>query len=80
MVINVKSRENGAELGSLDLPHFCLSHMKNMTPTDNLKLMLTHVNRSVKPGNFNRIFIEDQECTGISVEQLQAETTVLHVE
>ena len=80
MVVKVKSRSDGQDLGSLDLPHFCLFHMKNMTPKDNLKLMLTHVNRAIKPGNYSRIYINGDECIGIHAEQLKAEITILHVD
>lgn len=76
MVIKVKSREDGEELGSLDLPHFCLAHMKSMTPADNLKWMLTHVNRGVKPGNFNRIYINGVECKGIAADQLECDALI----
>lgn len=80
MVILVKRKADGVDLAQLNLPVFCITHMKAMDPAQNLAMMLKHVNHGIQPLTCSRIFINGKECAGIQAEDVASDSTVLEVD
>ena len=75
MVILIKRKSDGEELTEINLPHFCLAHMKNTSPEDNLKMMLKHINSTLNPA-CSRIFIDGEERSGITADDVSGNLTL----
>ena len=79
MVILVKNKADGLELTRVNLPGFCISHMKNTAPEENLKMLLGHINRGIQIPR-SKLYIRGEIAEKLFAEDVQAETTIVEVD
>ena len=58
----LKDKETGCDVGCVELPAFCLSHMQSVGPLENLNFLLQHVNKKVCPKKCSKLYINGKDC------------------
>lgn len=58
-------------LGEVELPIFCVEHMKMTPPETNLATMIRHVESRVPNLKIGEVFIEGQSVSGLTAQQVQ---------
>lgn len=69
ILIHVTSRTSGERLGTVQLPSFCVDHMR-MTPAEvNLATMIKHVERCCSGVKVSKVFVNNEARSGITAEE-----------
>lgn len=69
--VTILSQSSNEQLGQVDLPTFCVDHMR-MTPAEaNLATMVRHVEMRLPNLKIREVFVDGQQVTGIDANQVQ---------
>ena len=60
--IHIISRSSGEKLGQVDLPSFCIQHMKMTPPRANAKTMIGHVEKKCSC-KVQKMYMEETDIT-----------------
>lgn len=61
---------SGSELVVLDLPLFCLEHMRATIPEENLQMLKKFIQGRIGK-NIQKVFIHSLEISGLTAEQIE---------
>jgi hypothetical protein len=63
--IRIIDRKSKLVAGQVDLPSFCIDHMKMTPPEANAKTMRSHIEKKCSGlGGFKRMYINNRDVTG----------------
>ena len=68
--IEVKSYADQSLLGKVDLPVFCIDHMKMTPPELNLTTMIKHIESRVPNLKVGEVFVNNEKRTGITADEI----------
>jgi hypothetical protein len=77
--IVVKNRENDTIFGEVDLPVFCIDHMRMTSPESNLKTMIRHIEMRCPGLKIGAVFVQGIKRDGLRADEVEHGIT-LHVE
>lgn len=70
--IEVRSFSDQSVLGRVDLPVFCIDHMKMTPPELNLTTMIKHIESRIKNLKVGDVYVNNEKRTGIAAEEIGA--------
>jgi hypothetical protein len=68
--IRVLSYKTGTELAVVDLPSFCVDHMRMTPPSMNLATLVKHVKSRCGDIEVKKVFINEIERTELTAEEI----------
>jgi hypothetical protein len=78
--IQIIDRQSKLAIGKIDLPSFCIDHMKMTSPESNAKTMRNHIEKKCRP-QFSKMYINNREVSGgILANDLNFPTVVIEIE
>jgi hypothetical protein len=76
--VEVKSQSTNEVLGQVDLPIFCVDHMRMTPPEMNLSTMIRHVEMRCPNVKIRDVYVGNEKRTGITASEVENGIT-LHV-
>jgi hypothetical protein len=70
--VEVRSFADQSVLGTVDLPLFCIDHMKMTPPELNLTTMIKHIESRIHNLKVGEVYVKNEKRTGITAEEIGA--------
>ena len=67
-------------LGHINLPSFCVMHMKHSSEESNFDMMIKHINKAIAPKQCKSIMINGQSVQGLHADSFDKTEATFEVE
>ena len=68
--INIRINQNGQEIGIVQLPSFCVDHMRMTSPELNLTTMIKHIQSRCGGITVNKVFVNGELRHGLTADEM----------
>ena len=74
--IRVVNHSAQTQIGTVDLPSFCVDHMRMTPPEMNLATMIKHIKSRCGGLAINQVFMNGKEITGLTADEIKNTMTI----